>query len=195
MGEAKRKGNQFALWRDNLSAEEKVILSVAQATYARFVVPSNATGMCYRLAIFLSTYLQQRHYIQAPAIVGYVNDGLGDVMVSHAWIEYNNKKTDISLTISEHPDHIPTGPIIILDQQFSAGDVQYTYHYGQTQAGLQAEIELLQDNSYSAQIVAQKRNEHAMMQLIVKDYDSQRAYLDRAPDGINYARMVAIIES
>ena len=56
-------------------------------------------------------------------------------------------------------------------------------------AGLQAENELLQ------QVVARKKDEHAMMWSIVKDHGSQRTYLDGAPDGINYARMAAIIEA
>jgi hypothetical protein len=115
-------------------------------------------------------------------------------MTSHAWLEYNGKKTDISLTMTQYPEDIPAGALVILDKEFSSGDVPYSYHYEPTDAGLKAEYELSLEEPFRS-VVAQKRAEHSMMQAINKSRDQQRVYLDRAPDGINYERMAAIIEN
>lgn len=194
MGEAKRKTQQLEAWKAGLSDEEKTILSVAQALYQNFILPTQGSGMCYRMAFFLSYHLHEKYQIHAPAIIGYVNDGLGDIMASHAWIEYNGKKTDISLTITQHPDVMPAGALLLLDKEFTSGYVPYSYHYESTEAGLQAEYELSQEEPYRS-VVVQKRAEHSMMQAINKSRDQQRIYLDRAPDGWNYERMSAIIEN
>lgn len=194
MGEAKKKAQQLEAWKAGLSDEEKTVFAVAQAAYQNFVLPFRAVGMCYRLAFFLSYHLQEKYSIQAPAIVGYVNDGLGDIMMSHAWIEYSGKKTDISLTMTQSPDDVPSAALLILGKELRPGDVPYSYHYEQNEAGLKAEYETSLDERFRP-IVMQKKAEHLMMQAINKSRDQQRIYLDRATDGWNYKRMAAFIEN
>ena len=102
-------------------------------TYERFIVAMHATGMCYRMTFFLSTYLRREHSITAPVVVGYVHDGTGDVMTSHAWIEFDGKKTDISLTMTDEPSVQLQGQLIVLDQVLKAGHA-YTYDRAQDEA-------------------------------------------------------------
>ena len=111
MGHAKKKAAELAAWLETLSAEERTAFAVARAAYERIIKAQAATGMCYRMAFFLTAYLTERHGIRVEPVVGYINDGTDDIMISHAWIELGGKKTDISLTMTEHPDAQPTGSL------------------------------------------------------------------------------------
>jgi hypothetical protein len=42
-----------------------------------------------------------------------LNDGTDDIMISHAWLDYDGRKTDITLANTERPDIIPIGQVII----------------------------------------------------------------------------------
>lgn len=140
MGEANNRAAPLVVWRNGLSDAERVVVKAATQTYERFIVATQATGMCYRMAFFLSTYLLREHSINAPPVVGYVHDGTGDVMASHAWIEFNEKKTDISLTMTDEPSVQLQGQLIVLDQVLKEGHA-YTYHRSQNEAALRDRLE------------------------------------------------------
>lgn len=188
MGEAKKRTALLTAWESGLSDEERIVARVAKQTYARFVVPSGRTGMCYRMAFFLSTYLLREHSIIAGPIVGYVHDGLDDMMSSHAWIEFNGKKTDISLSITEAPSRQRQGQLIVLDQVLREGHL-YTYHREQNDAALAA-IKAI-DPRY-AHVVVMKNREHETMCDTARDPAKMFAYLNAAPDGLDYARLARI---
>jgi hypothetical protein len=73
-------------------------------------------------------------------VVGYVNDGTDDIMISHAWLDYNGKKTDVTLANTERPDMTPVGQVIVLNRVVRNGH-EYTYHLEQSPNGLAAETE------------------------------------------------------
>jgi hypothetical protein len=188
VGEAKKKAARLSAWRNGLSDAEKVVVKAATQTYERFIVATQATGMCYRMAFFLSTYLRCEHAITAPAIVGYVHDGTGDVMTSHAWIEFNGKKTDISLTMTDEPSVQLQGQLIVLDQVLTDGHA-YTYHRAQNDAALRA-LETIHADPRFRPLAARKDREHEMMTDIARDPDRMLSFLNGAPDGFDYAELV-----
>jgi len=157
-------------------------------TYERFIVATVATGMCYRMAFFLSTYLRREHSITAPVVVGYVRDGTGDVMTSHAWIEFDGRKTDISLTMTDEPSVQLQGQLIVLDHVLKEGHA-YTYHRAQDAAALSA-LETIYADPRFRQLAARKDREHEMMSGIAGDHDRMLDYLNDAPDGFDYGTLV-----
>ena len=191
MGEAKRKAARARDWQLSLNGDEQLVARAAQRTYERFVVPTRAMGMCYRLAFFLAIYLNREHRIAALPVIGYVHDGTGDLMTSHGWIDFNGKKTDISLTITEHPQAQLPGQLIVLDEVLREGH-RYTYHREQTEPARQALEDLVRDPQW-APVVAHKEREHAMMMELADDPERAAAYLDAAPDGFSYARLAQIV--
>ena len=91
MGEAKRRKDEIErlknanpLWEAGLTAPERTIKEVALKVHKHLVLDRDFTGGCYLLAFFLQVYLQDRHGIEASARNGYVNDGTGAIMTSHA---------------------------------------------------------------------------------------------------------------
>ncbi len=188
MGEAKKRAARLAEWRNGLSDPERLVVSAAMQTYERFIVATQATGMCYRMAFFLSTYLLREHAITAPVVVGYVNDGTGDVMTSHAWIEFDGKKTDISLTITDEPSVQLQGQLIVLDQVLKEGRA-YTYHRAQDEAALKALRAIYADPRFR-QLAERKDREHEMMSDIARDPERIMDFLNGAPDGFDYAELV-----
>jgi hypothetical protein len=155
----------------------------------RLIVATQATGTCYRMAFFLSTYLLREHSINASPVVGYVHDGTGDVMTSHAWIEFNGKKTDISLTMTDEPSVQLQGQLIVLDQVLKDGHA-YTYHRTQNEAALRA-LETIYADPRFRQLAARKDREHEMMSDIARDPARVLAFLNGAPDGFDYATLVS----
>jgi hypothetical protein len=122
--ELERRGHRFARYAGQ-TAGERVVADVAERLFNRFIKPAESTGMCYRLTFFLHLYLADKG-VQTVPVVGYINDGSDDIMISHAWLEFGGKKTDLTLGITEDPDLNPVGNVIILDQILFSG-LTYTY--------------------------------------------------------------------
>ncbi len=167
------------------------MFAVAQATYERIIKARGATGICYRMTIFLTLHLAEGHNIRVEPIVGYINDGTDEIMISHAWIEFGGKKTDISLTRTAHPKAQPTGSLIILDREISRGRASFTYHRNLS-AAPPVPKELLADPRFRL-MLQHKEIEHARMAEIAKNLKSMRTYLDAAPDGFGYEQFASII--
>ena len=90
-------------------------------------------------------------------VVGYVNDGTDDIMILHAWIELNGRKTDLMLAFVEYGH---AGPLLVLDRELRPGAVQYSYRREQTDAGL-ARYAALMDDPQTRPLVIHKEQEHA----------------------------------
>jgi hypothetical protein len=194
LGQAKRKAAERAARENGLSPDERIVAATAGSLHARFVKPQRFSGACYQLAFFLTAYLQNEHGITVTPVVGYSNDGTGPIMASHAWIEFNGKKTDISLTETADRDALPPGPLLILDRPFTAGDTTYTYHLQPDAAAILAEQEVAADPQYGG-VVEHKKREHERMAGIAKDKSRMLDYLNAAPNGCTYERLAALLKS
>ena len=147
--------------------------------------------MCYRQTFFLHLYLLDKG-IQTTPVVGYVNDGTDDVFVSHAWLDYAGKKTDLALGRAERPHLNPPGDILILDFPFRRAG-KYTYHLTKSAAAIAVEKEWLNDPR-GAGVVRNKAAEHEAMERRASNPQDMRGFLDLAPDGLTYSRIASIID-
>lgn len=190
MGEAKQKAANLQKWRDTLTEEERVVYQSARALFDRFIRPKRVCEMCYHSVYFLHEYIKNSHGIIVEPVIGYINDGTDEVHMSHAWLEFGGKRTDVSLAFTSRPEINPPGQLIYLDRVFGQGHV-YSYHNEISAAG-RAELEKLRVNG-NAEIVDQKEREHAMMLTMAEDRTQIRAYLDSAPKGMTYEEIVARI--
>jgi hypothetical protein len=188
MGQAKRRAKEIKQWVDSLTAEERLIAETADKLLNRVLKPMAATGMCYRMTFFLHLYLAELG-IQTIPVVGYINDGTDEIMISHAWLEYDGKKIDVTLANSEHPDISPSGQVIVLDRVVHGGHT-YSYHREQSAEGLAAETGMLRE---SAQVVHMKRAEHIAMLARAEDASVMRALLDAAPDRMTFDMLNAVV--
>ncbi|WP_315764283.1 hypothetical protein [Bradyrhizobium sp. SZCCHNR2009] len=191
MGQAKRRAAEVEKWRSSLSAEEKQIADVAERLVARFIDPSEATGMCYRLTYFLHLYILEKGITTTP-VIGYVNDGTDDIFMSHAWLEYEGKKTDLTLARPERPHLNPPGDILIQDFPLKRMG-KYTYHMTKSAEAVALENDLMKDPRSSG-VVKHKEIEHDAMQKRARSADEMRSFLDSAPDGITFERLKSIID-
>jgi hypothetical protein len=192
MGEAKRKKREFELWLASLPPNELRVAKVAQALFGNFVRPTNSVGMCYRMTAFLTERLAADGIAVEP-VVGYVNDGTDNVMISHAWIEMAGKQTDITLGITEYPDVQLPGEVIILDRTMVNGQ-RYSYLREMTEAGRRY-WEVMRDNPATRTMIEKKEAEHKAMSEIMQTSASRRSYLDAAPDGWNYERIAKAVNN
>lgn len=198
MGEAQRRkaeiesvSRPYADWLVTLTQTEREVALTAMRTHERIVKGKRLFGGCYLLSFFLHIYLKKERGIETTAIVGWVNDGTTPLMISHAWLELDGKKIDITLTHTEHPDAQLAGELIILDYVACLGSVKYTYHRQRT---AEAVAELLKFRDVAPLAVDHKEAEHLQMAAISKSETMIQNYLNAAPVDRNYdvlARLLA----
>ena len=115
-------------------------------------------------------------------------------MTSHAWIEFNGKKTDISLGYTSHPEAQPTGAVIAHDHVLRKGMADYTY-YKNDQPEVQAGIQYMRSNPDLAAILAFKEKQHSHMLEIAKAGSSEiNNYLSMAPNGLQFADLARLVD-
>jgi len=192
MGEAERRRAKLDKWIDGLSGQEKTIYNVCKTAFEEIIVGMRLEEGCYLMSAFLTSYLKARHGITVVPVVGYVNDGTDEVMISHAWIEYRGKKCDLTL-VNAPPQ--PKGPLLILDEKIRSGSIEYSYRLKKGEAAMQAEAEMIAHDNRVAGIVRHKEAEHAAMLKMVRTPESIKAYLDAAPDGLDYQTLSAIVDA
>jgi hypothetical protein len=110
-----------------------------------------------------------------------------------AWIELADKRTGLSLALTERPDVQLPGGVLILDRVMRPG-IRYTYHRTRTPEALLALQELRSGPRFEA-IVEQKEAEHVAMMACGKSTALRRAYLYSAPDGLDYDMLARIVQS
>ena len=182
------KGHQQAIraWLETLTGPKRIVADSSIDVFNNIVVRLGMTEACYRLAFFLTEYLKFKHGITAEPIVGYVNDGTDELMISHAWVEYKGTKIDLSLAITEAH---ASGGLIILDQVLIPGQLQYSYHRMDTDASrLRIEAEVAADPRWRS-VMERKGAEHALMLELVETRQSRLTYLNNAPDGMDFPTM------
>lgn len=110
-----------------------------------------------------------------------------------AWIELADKRTGLSLALTERADVQLPGGVLILDRVMRPG-IRYTYHRTRTPEALLALQELRSGPRFEA-IVEQKEAEHVAMMACSKSTALRRAYLYSAPDGLDYDMLARIVQS
>ena len=133
MGKAARKINQREdrkvrgkEWLSKLDTQEKVVSFVAVTAFEKLVLPYEMTGGCYYFAFFLRQFLKDEFGIQVDMVMGWVLTDTS-LPIPHAWIEYNGKKTDISMGAAKKPNGDFAAPVIIHDFVFRAGGFDLSY--------------------------------------------------------------------
>lgn len=197
MGDARRRKVEIAItkrkyadWLDTLTQMEREVALVAMRTHERIVEGKRLLGGCYLLSFFLNQYLKREKGIETTAVVGWVNDGTTPLMISHAWLEFEGKKTDITLTHTEHPDAQLTGELIILDHVVRSGRVKYTYHRQRT---MEAVITLQKLREEMPWAVDAKEAEHLQMEEMSESEAMIQKYLNAAPDDRNYDALARLL--
>lgn len=190
MGQAKARKQEVDTAISTLTEHERIIFDLAKKMFDRVICGMSMTGGCYRITFILKEILKREHNIETEAVIGFVNDGTDDIMISHGWLEYNNKKTD--LTLAKVAQGLNRGPLLILDQQFKAhGAVNYSYHRQRNEAGDKAaQLLLTSDLREVRKIAEQKEAEHKFMLEIADSDQKIMNFLDSAPDGATYVRFL-----
>ncbi len=196
MGEARKREERFQKWVKRLDPEEAMIARIAYDTYYKFVRPTRLIGGCYLISFFLNAFLRHERGIRTELVVGWINDGIGPTMASHAWIEYRSKKTDIALTLTAHPEIQLPGPLTILGETFIPGKTAYTYHLEPSADAVQALKQMRQElpAGYAAAVAA-KEEEHLQMHVRSRNPVLVDAYLNDAPSDRSYAAIAKAILS
>lgn len=197
MGEAKRRvqeitkiKNEFKTWQESLTSDEKLVAEIAIRLEERLVRGRRFYGGCYHLAFFMTHHLSLQGINLRP-VIGWVNDGLWQGMTSHAWIEFNGRKTDVSLTYCDQSDVIPTGELIVHDRVIRHGKASYTY-YEHNDPAAQAGLKWMQEQSQLQAVIQKKMIEHERMRNIVANR-TFKEYLENAPHGGRYSEITALI--
>lgn len=187
---AKAEADQRQAWISSLSEDENYAREASENLLRRFLIPFEATGMCYRMTFLLHLYLAEKG-VESTPVVGWITDGRDDISISHAWLIVNGKKIDLTLGQVSHESML-VGEVIILDRVVSPG-APHTYFLDKEDKHLEADA-ILASQSTSRMLLEHKNLEHVEMADRAADPAEMRTYLDAAPDGWTYERLKAVIE-
>jgi hypothetical protein len=118
-----------------------------------------------------------------------VNDGTDEIFISHAWLEFKDKRIDVSLAVTD-VRVCPPGQLIILNRVMKSGH-EYGYYPEIPEEGLRAH-EILRLGG-SRELLEHKEKEHAEMSARINDDEAIRAYLDAEPNGFDYNKIRSMI--
>jgi len=187
---AKANAARREAWMSALTDEENIARDAAERLLHRFIIPSELTGMCYRMTFLLHLYLQERGVASTP-VVGWITDGRDDISISHAWLLVNGKKIDLTLGRVSHKSML-VGQVLILDRVVGPG-AEHTYFVDKEQKHLDTDA-ILASQPASRMLLEHKNAEHKEMLDRAADPIVMREFLDGAPDGWNYERLKAVID-
>ncbi len=194
MSQTKNRKKETAAFLASLSNEERIVFDLSELTYKRIIRGLDFKGACYHMTFFLKTVLRQEHGIESNAVVGFVNDGTDDIMISHGWLEFSGRKIDITLANLNHGQR--PGPVLILDQKFQEHNTaNYSYYYERGDVGDRTIKKLLiSNNPQCCAIVQQKEREHNLMVEIGSSKERIMEYLNHAPNGVTYDRLLQLLK-
>ncbi len=194
MGQGKSRKKELNAFLLTLSNEEQVVFDLAKKAYDRIIKAHDFQGACYHMTFLLKTILVEKFEIETDAVIGFVNDGTDDIMISHGWLEYRGRKIDIALSNPNYGQQ--PGPLLILDYKLQEhGTAEYSYHRMQGEAGDKASKALLNSEYPQVRMMAeQKEIEHSLMEEIAKSHDRIVEYLNNAPPASKYDRLLEILE-
>jgi hypothetical protein len=189
MGEAARRKAAEAAWLATLDEQERILVRAAKG----LGVALPLDGACYRASLFLKLFLEQEYGIAANAIVGFVNDGTDELYASHAWLEFQGQRTDLTLCRPMSPEVQKRGQLVIHGRVIADGWSQYTYHRERSPEGLRVIQQLMSDPS-TRPMVTEQEELHLRMVATAKSNALIRPYLDGASDGLTYDRIAAVVK-
>lgn len=153
---------------------------------------TSLVSACYLLTIFQYLFFKNELDIITEPVIGWVNDGTDEQMISHAWLEFHGAKVDISLDRTEYPEILRPGSLMVLDYMVAKGH-PYTYHRQRSQAARKHAQQLARTSAEAADIVALKEREHASVLSISKDDSRMRAWLEAAPPDRTYEALRRLV--
>lgn len=180
MGQAKQRKKQLEKVKGSFSGDAKIIAEAALKLFEGFILPNQYVGGCYLVTMTLCRFLEDEHGIKTTPVVGYINDGTDDVLISHAWLEFEGKKTDLTLNVVEQATGARPGPVLVHDQIARTGTLEYSYHLERSPEDLLMIQELINDPRFGAAVRA-KEEEHLTMSARVRNRALMDAYLNQAP--------------
>ncbi|MFM9901536.1 MAG: hypothetical protein ACKVOT_11010 [Polaromonas sp.] len=195
MAEIDALKNREKDWFAGLFGDEKIVAEVAIEVFKRVVFARHMTGGCYNLAFFIREYLKREKDIDVEMVVGWITEDSWAGCSSHAWIEHNSKKTDVSLSITEQPNIQLTGSVIIQDFDYRRGATTYVY---QRESPANARIYLDLAASKSAEFnrnYRRKEIEHLSMKALAEREGGASEYFNMAPVDMKYETMKKIMAS
>lgn len=195
MGEAKRRKREIDLlknrqrdWLAGLEGEEKTVAEVTINAVEKVVISRGMTGGCYLLAFFLREYLKREKGIDVEMVVGWVTEDSWEGGISHAWIEHQGKRTDISLWRTEHPDVQLPGAVIIQDFDYKHGVTVYAYHRELPESA-RVYLDMVSKSAEVGEAYRHKDAEHLKIKTLAEKDGGSAEYFSMAPSGMKYEEL------
>lgn len=199
MGQAKRRRDEIDKlksrevdWLATLDVTHRAIATTAINAFENIVIKNDLTGGCYNLAFFLREYLKRERDIAVEMVVGWVTDSSWSGAISHAWIEYGGKKTDISIWNTEHPEAQLPGAVLLHDFVYRRGQTTYTYHHVLPESARQFLHIAASDTEFGA-LYRHKEAEHSNIKQLASRSSGAVEYFSNAPTEMRYESLATML--
>ncbi len=176
--------------------KESEVAIFAKNVHRIFVKKHGLHSACYLLTFFIYKYCKEVIGAETKIVIGWINDGSWDGVCSHAWIEYNGKKIDVSLSVTADETISPSGDAIVMDEIIESGNASYSYFYTIPQSAASAYDKLKKSaNQQMLQFITLKEQEHEMMKVISRSDITIDQFFDNAPSSRRYNTLKTLVET
>jgi len=178
-----------------MTDKENEIVKFIGKVHGVIVKKHSLHSACYLLAFFIYKYCKEVLNAETKIIIGWVNDGTWSGVSSHAWVEYNGKKIDVSLSGTADEKLYPTGDAIVLDRTIESGNVSYSYYYAVPSTAANAYAELKKSaNQQTLEFMSSKEREHKKMKEIASNDAYINQFFENAPASRRFEAIKTLIE-
>ncbi|MBK8185994.1 MAG: hypothetical protein IPK77_01320 [Cellvibrio sp.] len=176
--------------------KENEVASFAGKVHRILVKKHGLNSACYLLTFFIYKYCKEVIGIETKIVIGWVNDGTWNGVSSHAWIEYNGKKIDVSLSVTADETISPSGDAVVLDEIIESGSVSYSYFYDVPESAKNTYAQLKKSaNQQILNFINSKEKEHKMMKEISRSDTLIDQFFDNAPSSRRYNALKSLVET
>lgn len=200
MGEANRRKSEIKVLKKandllaKLQGDEKTVAQVSLDVFQKIVLGFDMVEGCYNLAIFLREYLGREHGIKVDIVVGWLVNHNLDGGMSHAWIEHNGKKTDISVWNNERPDIFLPGSVIIQDIEYRKGVTCYSYFKELPSIVRERRDAIKSQDDYHGESIRKMDAERLMIKDFVHKPDGANEYFSILPPELSYSFFASLLK-
>jgi len=178
-----------------MTTEERTIAELVLIVNEYITFRYKIANGCYHNAIFIREYLYKNFNIRVDIVVGWASSTEIRHLFSHAWIEYNGKKTDPILWGACGVTGDYSGNFLIHDHIYQRGAVNFIYQKDLTEKQLNEIKKLIGTNADFRESINSQFELNKFFNKLVADRDEMKKYDDTLEPLLNYESMARMVKN
>jgi hypothetical protein len=178
-----------------MTNEERTIADLVLIVNEYITLRYKIAHGCYHNAIFIREYLYKNFNIHVDIVVGWASSTEIGHLLSHAWIEYNGKKTDPILWGACGAIGDFSGNFLIHDLIYQRGAFDFVYQKTLTEKQLNEINKLMHENAEFRESIKSEFELNQFFNNVVVDHNEMTKYDSALDSFLNYESMARMVKN